>query len=244
MMVPLLRAELRRIVGRRGSFYGSIAFALLIVVITILAADPEDGSEAFGFVADAGRYSGLLGVVVMGALAGSYDTANGTMRYLVLTGVPRWKIAIVHLLGIMLAVLPMALMILVIGFVWGNATEGGMDDGSAIPENAWAVLATLWTWGLVATAIGMLMKSNGPAIAVSVVLFFGGTLITGLVFEFISETLSNYLLPSAFEQVASLEKADGENDFRLALGGAFAVLAVWLAALTALAVVRTNRDEY
>jgi hypothetical protein len=242
MMVGLLRAELRRIVGRRGSFYGSIAFALLIVVITILAANPDDGDEAFEFVANAGRFSGLLGVVVMGALAGSYDTANGTMRYLVLTGVPRWKIAIVHLLGIMLAVLPMALMILVIGFVWGSATDGGIG-GNALPENVWAVLATLWTWGLVSTSIGMLMRSNGPAIAVSVVLFFGGTLITGLVSEFISESLSNYLLPSAFEQVASLTHA-GDDDFKLALGAAFAVLAVWIAALTALAVARTNRDEY
>lgn len=243
-MLGLLRAEVRRITGRRGSFYGAIAFALLIVVITVLAADPDDGNEAFGFVADAGRYAGLLGVVVMGALAGSYDTANGTMRYLVLTGVPRWKIAVVHLLGIMVAVLPMALLILVIGFVWGSGQDGGISGGGAIPENVWAVLATLWTWGLVATSVGMLMKSNGPAIAVSVVLFFGGALITGLVSEFISETLAGYLLPSVFEQVASLEKAGGENDFRLALGAAFAALLVWIGALTALAVARTNRDEY
>lgn len=243
MMVGLLRAEVRRITGRRGSFYGSIGFALLIVVITILAADPTDGDEAFEFVATAGRYAGLLGVVVMGALAGSYDTANGTMRYLVLTGVPRWKIAIVHLLGIMLAVLPMALLILVIGFVWGTGTDGGLSGG-AIPENAWAVLATLWTWGLVATSVGMLMKSNGPAIAVSVVLFFGGTLITGLVAGFISESLANYLLPAAFEQVAVLGEQGGEDDFAIALGAAFAVLFAWLAVLTALAVARTNRDEY
>lgn len=240
MMVPLLRAELRRIVGRRGSFYGSIAFAALIVVIAVLAADPDQDDTAIEIVSAAGRYAGLLGVVVMGALAGSYDTANGTMRYLVLTGVPRWKLALVRLLGIMLAVLPMAVMILVVGIVWGSS-EGGLD-GEQVLESTWAVLITLWTWGLVACSVGMLMRSNGPAIAVAIVLFFGGTLITGLVSEFISESLSNFLLPSVFEQVASL---DGEGpDFEIALGAAFVGLAVWIGALTALAITRTNRDEY
>ncbi len=242
MMVPLLRAELRRIVGRRGSFYGALAFAALIVVIAVLAATPDEDDTAIEIASAAGRYSGLLGVVVMGALAGSYDTANGTMRYLVLTGVPRWKLAVVRLLGIMLAVLPMALMILVVGIAWGAS----QDDlsGKLVLESLWAILATLWTWGLVAASVGMLMRSNGPAIAVAIVLFFGGTLITGLVSEYISESLSNYLLPSAFEQVASLEKAGGDNDFKLALGGAFAVLLVWIGALTAFAVTRVNRDEY
>jgi ABC-type transport system involved in multi-copper enzyme maturation permease subunit len=240
-MVPLLRAEVRRIAGRRGSFYGSIAFAVLIVVITILAANPDDGNEAMEFVSDAGRFSGLLGIVVMGALAGSYDTANGTMRYLVLTGVPRWKIAVVHLLGIMLAVIPLIVLITVIGLVWGSS-EGGLT-GSDVLENVWAIAATLWAWGLVAASVGMLMRSNGPAIAVSVVLFFGGTLITGLVFTYISETLSNYLLPSVFEQAASLD-AKGVNDYKIPLAAAFVGLVVWLGALTALAIARTNRDEY
>lgn len=242
MMVPLLGAELRRIVGRRGSFYGSIAFAALILVITVLAATPDGDDSAIEIAAVAGRYAGLLGVVVMGALAGSYDTANGTMRYLVLTGVPRWKLALVRLLGIMLAVLPMAAMILLVGIIWGSS-EGGLE-GKEILESLWAILATLWTWGLVACSVGMLMRSNGPAIAVSIVLFFGGTLITGLVYEFISETLSNYLLPSVFEQVASLEGKDGDADFAISLGASFVGLFVWLGALTGLAIARTNRDEY
>lgn len=242
MMVPLLGAELRRIVGRRGSFYGSIAFAALIVIIAVLAANPNEDDSAIEIASVAGRYSGLLGVVVMGALAGSYDTANGTMRYLVLTGVPRWKLAVVRLLGIMLAVLPLTLMILIVGVVWGSS-QGDLE-GKEILESLWAILATLWTWGLVAASVGMLMRSNGPAIAVSIVLFFGGTLITGLVYEFISEELSNYLLPSVFEQVASLEGKDGDGDFAIALGAAFVGLFVWLGALTALAIGRTNRDEY
>jgi hypothetical protein len=242
MMVPLLRAELRRIVGRRGSFYGAIAFSLLITIIAVLAATPNDDDSAVEIASAAGRYSGILGIVVMGALAGSYDTANGTMRYLVLTGVPRWKLAVVRLLGMMLAVLPMAVMILVIAVAWGSS-EGGMT-GKDVLNSVWAVLCTLWVWGLVAASVGMLMRSNGPAIAVGIVLFFGGALITGLVSEYISKSLANYLLPAVFEQVAALDTPENNSDIKLALGGAFAVLAVWVAALTALAIARTNRDEY
>lgn len=242
MMLPLLRAELRRVTGRRGTFWGTIVFSLVIMGITIAAANGSSGDETLEYVTTAGRYSGLLGVVVMGALAGSYDTANGTMRYLVLTGVPRWKLALVRIVGIMVAVLPLAILILVIGVIAGSASEFGGPSGEAILEDGvWAVLATLWTWGIVSTAVGMLMRSNGPAIAVSVVLFFGGTLITGVVYAFVSETLANYLLPTVFEQVAAL---DTGGDYRIALGAAFAALAVWLLALAAAAVVRVQRDEY
>jgi ABC-type transport system involved in multi-copper enzyme maturation permease subunit len=242
-MLPLIGAELRRVIGRRGSFYGSILFALIIMGITIAVDDAQSGATAMERVATAGRYAGLLGVVVMGALAGSYDSANGTMRYLVLTGVPRWQLAVVRILGIMVAVLPMALLILVIAYVSSMGVGDG-PSGKVVGESLWAVLATLWTWGIVSVSIGMLMRSNGSAIAVSVVLFFGGGLITALVAEFISETLANYLLPTVFEQVAALIKPGGDEDLALSLGAAFAVLAVWLIALSAAAIARVQRDEY
>lgn len=242
-MFALLRAELRRITGRRGAFYGSIVFALIIMGIAIAVDDAQSGATAMDRAATAGRYAGLLGVVVMGALAGSYDTAQGTMRYLVLTGVPRWQLAVVRILGMMAAVLPMALLILVISYVSAMGVGDG-PSGKVVGETVWAVLATLWTWGIVSVSIGMLMRSNGPAIAVSVVLFFGGALITGLVAEFISETLANYLLPTVFEQVAALIKPGGDEDLALSLGAAFAVLAVWLIALSAAAIARVQRDEY
>ena len=37
--------------------------------------------------------------VLVGALAGSYDTAQGTMRYLVMTGVPRRRLYATRVLG-------------------------------------------------------------------------------------------------------------------------------------------------
>ena len=40
-----------------------------------------------------------LMAVLVGALAGSYDTAQGTMRYLVMTGVPRRRLYATRVLG-------------------------------------------------------------------------------------------------------------------------------------------------
>lgn len=238
----LLRAELTRVVGRRGSFWGTIAFAVVIMIIAIVASDPSDGGEGLENVTTAGRYAGLLGVAIMGALAGSYDTANGTMRYLVLTGESRTRLALVRVLGIAVAVLPLAVIVLAFGLAFG-ATQDVSPTGTDVGNAVWATLSTLWTWGIVSVAIGMLMKSNGPAIAVSLVLFFGGALITGIVSTYIDETLANYLLPQAFAQVSELT-GGGDDDFRLALGTAFVVLGVWIVALTVLAVARVKRDEY
>ena len=41
--------------------------------------------------------------VLVGALAGSYDTAQGTMRYLVMTGVPRRRLYLTRVLGTAIA---------------------------------------------------------------------------------------------------------------------------------------------
>ncbi|MGX6447293.1 hypothetical protein ACVU7I_04405 [Patulibacter sp. S7RM1-6] len=242
-MLRLLGAEVRRITGRRASFYGAIAFAVLVTVLGVVLDDPNDGNQALDHFTTAGRFAGLLGIVVMGALAGSYDTANGTMRYLVLTGVPRWQLGVVRLLGIMVAALPMAAIVLVISYV-AAAPEAGGVTGDALVHAIWAVLATLWAWGLVSAGIGMLMRSNGPAIAASIVLFFGGTLITGIVAGFVSETLANYLLPVVFDQVAEWEGKGGPADYRLALGTAVVTLLVWLGAIVALGLARVQRDEY
>ncbi|MDX8151634.1 hypothetical protein SK069_08530 [Patulibacter brassicae] len=235
-MIALVRAETRRITGRRGSFWGGLGFVATILVIAVLA-NGDDGADKLEATSTIGRYAGLLSVVVMGALAGSYDTANGTMRYLVLTGVPRWQLAVVRLLGIMVTTIPMALLILVVALV----TAGGSFDGTDVGNAVWATFSTLWVWGVVCAAIGMLLRSNGPAIAAGVVLFFGGSLITSLVYEYLSETVGNYLFPGLFAQVSELSDDD---DFKISLAAAFVGLAVWIAAIVALAIGRVRRDEY
>ena len=88
-------------------------------------------------------------------------------------------------------------------------------------------------------AIGSLLRSNGAAIGVALGFALGGSVITALAANYISETASSYLLPYATPIVASLE-----GDSHISLGVAFVVVAVWLVAFLAAGLVRTLRDEY
>ena len=92
----MLAAEIRRIVGRRGSFWSAIFVGFATVVIDDhRPADAERRRRrhraARRHRPDLDRRATLMAVLV-GALAGSYDTAQGTMRYLVMTGVPRRRL--------------------------------------------------------------------------------------------------------------------------------------------------------
>ena len=92
----------------------------------------------------------------------------------------------------------------------------------------WAYLVNPVVYGLVSVAVGSLLRSNGAAIGVSLGFAFGGGILTGVIGNFISETLASYLLPAAAPIVASLDRnAD------ISLAAAFAALAVWLVASSA-----------
>ena len=53
--------------------------------------------------------------VLVGALAGSYDTAQGTMRYLVMTGVPRRRLYATRAAGVAIATILSCLPAIVLG---------------------------------------------------------------------------------------------------------------------------------
>ena len=58
-----------------------------------------------------------LMAVLVGALAGSYDTAQGTMRYLVMTGVPRRRLYATRVLGMAIATIICCLPAIALGIV-------------------------------------------------------------------------------------------------------------------------------
>ena len=96
----MTRALFRTIVGRKGSFLGTagVTLAAVVVVAVVLVIvhglrpgrNPSIGGQPMlDGVSAAIWLLGGVGAIVIGALAGSYDVAQGTMRYLVLTGVRR-----------------------------------------------------------------------------------------------------------------------------------------------------------
>ena len=117
----MIAATVRTIAGRRGTFLGGAALALLVVIgvavvrTIVNARDPETHPSIGGFwylEAAVGLlfFVGLLVAILMGALAGSYDVAQGTMRYLLMTGRSRGAIyatrAVALVLSVFLALAP------------------------------------------------------------------------------------------------------------------------------------------
>jgi ABC-type transport system involved in multi-copper enzyme maturation permease subunit len=241
----MLASEVRRIVGRRGSFWSAllIGFGAVVLLISIRLTGKEDpgGTPMLDAMGPISIVATIMSVLV-GALAGSYDTAQGTMRYLVMTGVPRRRLYANRVAGMVIATLIACAPAVVLGIAAAYVCRHGSladptftDDLGAV----WAYVALPIVFGLVSLGVGSMLRSNGAAIGVALGFALGGTVLTGLAANFISETLASYLLPAATPVVASLQGND-----QISLGAAFVSVAVWLAAFLAVGLLRTLRDEY
>lgn len=242
--MTLISYELRRIIGRKGSFFGVMGVSIAIAAL-IVAVVPKGDQDADIWVNTIGIPL-VFGGSVVGALEGSYDLAQGTMRYLVLTGVQRWKLVAIRVPALLIALVLIALPAMAIG------TIVLARDGETAHEILRAMASGLTygaIWSLVAMAIGTFLRSNGGGIAVAIVLFLLSNGITAFVATQISETLAKYLLPSVASVVALYGHADpnGDNgpvDLALPYGTALITLLLWLIAIVGFAIYRVERDEY
>lgn len=242
--MTLIGFELRRIVGRRGSFFGVMGVAFGIALLIALLNDPssqtaDNWTRAIGIPM-------VFGATVVGALAGSYDVAQGTMRYLVLTGVPRWKLVATRAPALVAAIFLIAVPALIVGLV---TTSSGPDSTADSLRGLAAGLTFAAIWGLVAMSIGTLLRSNGAGIAVALVLYLLSSGITIYVREKVSKTVGDYLLPnvvSVFTEFGHRPTEDrgGPGFSTMSYGGAVVALVIWLIVIVGLAVLRAERDEY
>src|SRR5664279_2613939 len=241
----MLAAELRRITGRRGSYRSAIVIGLATVVTMIIVRLTQNGDAGGTELLDAMdpvSIPATLMAVIVGALAGSYDMAQGTMRYLVMTGVPRRRLYAIRALGTAIATViacaPAIVVVIVAAYAFRHVSFND-PTLSADLGAVWAYLANPLVFALVSMGIGSLLHSNGAAIGVSLGLSLGGVIITGLIEHYISRTASDYLPPTATDIVAQLRHHDN-----IPLGAAFAAVAAWLVVFLGAGLVRTLRDEY
>lgn len=255
-MIALLPAEIRRQTGRRGSFYGSMAFALLFAAfVTIWAATTSSDPSRAEIVSNGkGLVSAIaiIGSIVIGAIAGAYDTDQGTMRYLVLTGRPRWQLVFVRYLAlivtVMLFTLP-AIVLVLLTQVLGGPGPAESDAGGWPPalDLVWAVWLSGILYGFLSLSIGTLLRSNAVAIAVAVVLNFAGILAAALIWEFVDHTLGNVFYPVVVGAVIARDSASAgpeASSQAIGLAPSVGVLALWLVGLLAMAWWRVQRSEY
>ena len=241
----MLASEIRRIAGRRGSYWSAIFVGLAAVVIMIVVRITQKGDAGGTELLDAADPISIVATlmaVLVGALAGSYDTANGTMRYLVMTGVPRRRLYLNRALGTLIATViccvPAIIVLLVSAYAFRHSSFNDPTLSADIGA-VWAYLANPIVYALVSMAVGSLLNSNGAAIGVSLGFALGGGILTGVVHAYVSKTLAGYLLPAATDIAAQLD-----NHAEISVAAAFAAIVVWLVAFLGAGLWRVLRDEY
>lgn len=247
-MIGLLPAEFRRQVGRKGSFFGAMAFVTLFAVGHLVWAILSDNDTKFG-VLDVGTgmtmFVGILAAIVVGATAGSYDASQGTMRYLVLTGRPRWQLVIIRPIvlfaTIALFTLPALLLTLI---TTALAPSGASTGGEMYFDLFWAVWVGAWIFGVLSLAIGTFLNSSGVAIAVAIVLNISGLILTGLIYDNVSEDLAKAFYPVVAGAVIDREASSGPDGESYSLAASSVILFIWISALIGAAWARVQRAEY
>jgi ABC-type transport system involved in multi-copper enzyme maturation permease subunit len=241
----MLAAEVRRIVGRKGSFWSAVLIGFgavaLMLIIRLTGDEDPGGTLLLDAMAPISLIATLM-TVLMGALAGSYDTAQGTMRYLVMTGVPRRRLYATRVLGMAISTVISCLPAIVLGIVAAYVCRhSAFNDPtlSAVLGAAWGYLANPLIFGVVSVGVGSLLRSNGAAIGVSLGFALGGGILAGLASEYLSATAAAYLLPISADVVAQLDR-NGD----IPLAAAFAAVAAWLFVLVGAGLWRTLHDEY
>ena len=246
----MTRALFRTIVGRKGSFLGTVGVTLgaVIVVAVVLAIvhglrpgrNPSIGGQPMlDGSSGAVWLLGGVGAIVIGALAGSYDVAQGTMRYLVLTGVRRTGMyaarTVALVVAVLLALLPALVLGLVLVFLLPHETEATVN-ASEVGDVVWTCLLWPTVFALIAMGIGSLLRSNGAAVAISLFFAFAAAPLLALV-SAASKTVGDLMLLPALDRVTG-----GDDGAPIAAAG-MAVVA-WVALFWCAGAVRIQRDEY
>lgn len=245
----MIRATLRTIAGRKGSFFGGTAFMvglvlIMVAVLTVLhilrpGRNPSIGGDnllagTLGVTATAG----VVVAILVGSLAGSYDVAQGTMRFLVATGTRRTVLYATRTVATVLAALLAIAPALTLGVVGTVVLPHQADDGvnvGAVVEVVWAVVLYAVAYALIAMAIGTLLHANGPAIAISLFFAVGLTPLMLLVSK-LSERVGELMLPNV------LGRLTGTDSGAPLVTSALALVA-WVGAFWLAGLVRVLRDE-
>ena len=247
----MILATARTIVGRKGTFFSTVGLAILgVIAVAVIrtivnARDPEIHPSIGGaiFVDQAGGlifFVGVLGGVLMGALAGSYDVAQGTMRYLVMTGVSRLRIyatrGIALVTSVFVALVPGILLMLVLAVALPQVDGQGVD-GHDLLVALWAIALFAGVYALVSMGIGSLLRSNGAAITIALLINFALTPAL-FVIAIWSEKVASLALPAA------LATLTGDDDSEIGYALATVAVLAWLALFLGGGLARIERDEY
>jgi ABC-type transport system involved in multi-copper enzyme maturation permease subunit len=247
-MTALVAADLLKLRRRNGLWWTTLLLPPAVIVLAFLLAATQvanldggakfvqDGTDVLAYIAP------VLAVLV-GARQGSDEHATGTLRYQLLTGIPRHrlllsKLAVVAITCAALAVLG-ALSVTVCGFLLTTPQGGESVAGADILDALWNTFVPCMVFGTIAFGVGSLMNNTGPAIAVALVLNILGVNLLA-VFIAIDHSLRYVVLTLGIDR---LTFNAANSDDRISLGGAIVVTIVWPAAFAVAGWLRLRRLE-
>jgi ABC-type transport system involved in multi-copper enzyme maturation permease subunit len=239
--------EILKIVRRRGMFWSALGVPLfaavaVIVINLILRSTGDNYIGGREFLDNAHVPFIILTAFIMAALvgaqAGSYDVANGTFRYLVMTGRSRLSLYGARFAAFAVVAVATVVPALVVASVSVAALplDGSPAASFADHAGAWGtvILFTL-VFGSIALGVGALLRSVGGAIAVALGLNLGATFILPILTLW-SERIGDFLLIGALSRITD----GGHNSLLVAI----VVLIAWVGAFVAAGAWRTIRAEY
>ncbi len=246
-MIAVARAELGRMLRRRGLVITAVAIpAVVVVVIAIIqmvlhTRNPQEypivGGSSMLSAGQLVAYFLLILATLIGATLGAEDTVNGTLRYILLTGFSRIRLYLVRLpivaiIGILVS-LPALLLLIIAAVVLPH--EGAPSISASDLWQAFLLFAATTTvYGLIAYGIGTAIRSTGGAIAVALGLNIVGLNLVGAIALW-QPSIEDWLLPIALARVTE----GGDTS----IGVALLALLIWCGAFLVVGLARALRTE-
>lgn len=246
-MIAIARAELGRMLRRRGLVITAVAIpAAVVVAIAIIemvlhSRSPQEypivGGPSMLIAGQMVAFFLLILATLIGATLGAEDTVNGTLRYILLTGFSRIRLYLVRLpivaiVGILVS-LPALLLLIIAAVVLPH--EGAPSISASDLWQAFLLFAATTTvYGLIAYGIGTAIRSTGGAIAAALGLNIVGLNLVGAI-SLWQPSIENWLLPMALARVA-----EGGNT---SIGVALLALLIWCGAFLVVGLARALRTE-
>jgi|1186.fasta_scaffold14057_4 hypothetical protein len=152
----LVRAEILKLVRRRGLMAWTVILTLAAVLVTetilvtLHAVNPDHhgpagGQENMSHYLDVLLGLGTIAAIMVGSTAGSQDVANGVFRDLVVTGRKRSALFNVRAPGALLVLLPVIALAFAVGVAGAFVFAGDLADpsGKVIGEYAAYIFASI-----------------------------------------------------------------------------------------------------
>ncbi|WP_205696910.1 ABC transporter permease [Conexibacter sp. SYSU D00693] len=234
-MTALIAADLLKLRRRTGLWWSALMlpFVLASVVFLLAATETIDLDGGQQFVRDGTSSLAFIGpilAVLVGARLGSDEHAAGTLRYQLLTGVPRERLYLSKLAVLAITCLGLVVLgataVVVFGLVLpAEAGTEGVGGGDVV-DAYWNLFIRCFVYGVISFGTGALVRSTGPAITVSLVLLlFGVDLVAILVL--IDDWFRHLVLDVGLDRLTT---NDLDADDRVSFGAALIITVAWPAA--------------